>query len=526
MLYASFFPMNWGWLGWVALVPMLNIITAPSPARVYLPVWLGGMTFGLAALQWVRLASEPMFFCWIGLALLISIHFLGFAWLTRRLTQRAGLSLLLVAPTVWTALEFGRAHLGIGFPWYYLGHSQHDALAIIQIADIFGAYGVSFLVMMVNVVIWQILVSRIASPETKNRLSHSASIGLWDIRPAASVTLLLLAGTLIYGWWRLQQADFGAGPRLALLQGNLPQFIRNDPGERLRTAEHFGSLARQASAARPDLIVWSETSCCIDWTRIAPNCPASAINPQWQQMHDFSPVYLYDVIFHNVPALLGLESFILDAQGKSHKYCSALLVTGDAQALNRYDKMYRIPFGEYIPWSNVIPIMKWFSPYEGDYEGIAPGKDYTTFTIPGTAYRFAALICYEDSVPHLAPEYLRRPEPPDFFVNISNDGWFRGSSEHEQHLVAARFRAIECRRPMARSVNMGVSAVIDGNGRIVALPGKSWAESKSVATVVTAAIPLDRRSSLYVLWRDILPWLCSFASLGGLLISYRRPQSA
>src|SRR5262249_13883707 len=149
-------------------------------------------------------------------------------------------------------------------------------------------------------------------------------------------------------------------------------------------------------------------------------------------------------------------------------------------------------------WENTIPIMKWLSPYEEENQyGITPGKQFTSFTIPRTAYRFGVLICYEDSVPHLAPDYLRGSEPPDFFVNISNDGWFKGSSEHEQHLVAARFRAIECRRALARSVNMGISAVIDGNGRLVAMPGPTWGQSKDIATVVTAAVPLDKRWSLY-----------------------------
>ena len=522
LLYLSFFPANLGWLGWIAIVPLLAVIVRPPPARMYWSVWLGGMTFGLAALQWVRLASEPMFFCWIGLALLISAHFLVFVWLTRRLTLRAGWPLALAAPAVWTALEFGRAHLGIGFPWYYLGHSQHEALAVIQIADIFGAYGVSFLVMLVNVAIFSAGQALLPVLAAKHGAITAKAVAYKAFVPAI-VALALWVGALIYGFWRLGQTDFQQGPRLALLQGNMPQYIRNDKDEWKRMAEHFGGLARQAADSRPDLIVWSETSCYFDWMRIDPNCPKDAITPDWRQWHEESPLFLREITYNGIPTLLGVSASCLEADGKRHKYNAALLVDGDARAHNRYDKIYRIPFGEYIPWENTIPIMKWLSPYDEENQyGITPGKEFTSFTIPRTGYRFGVLICYEDSVPHLAPDYLRGSEPPDFFVNISNDGWFKGSSEHEQHLVAARFRAIECRRALARSVNMGISAVIDGNGRLVAMPGPTWGQSKDVATVVTAAVPLDKRWSLYVFWGDVLAWACVVASIGGVFVRRRK----
>lgn len=523
LLFLSFFPVNWGWLGWVAVVPLLAVVVRPEPARRYWSVWLGGMAFGLAALQWVRLASEPMLFCWIGLALLISGHFLVFTWLTRRLTLGAGWPLGLAAPAVWTALEFGRAHIGIGFPWYYLGHSQHDALAVIQIADVFGAYGVSFLVMLVNVALFSVARALLPGRADKNARLTAGAMPRKEFVPAVAA-LILLVGALGYGFWRLGQTDFPQGPRLALLQGNMPQYIRNDRDEWKRMAEHFGGLAKQAAEGHPDLIVWSETSCYFDWLRIDPNCPQDAITLQWRQWHDESPLFLAEITNKGIPTLLGISASCLEADGKRHKYNSALMVDGDARPKDRYDKIYRIPFGEYIPWEKAIPIMKWLSPYDEENQyGITPGAAFTTFAIPDTNFRFAVLICYEDSVPHLAPEYLRGGAPPDFFINISNDGWFKGSSEHEQHLVAARFRAIECRRALARSVNMGISAVIDGNGRMVAMPGPTWRQSKDVATVVTAAVPVDRRFSLYVLWGDVLPWLCTaLIGLGLFMAVWKR----
>ena len=145
----------------------------------------------------------------------------------------------------------------------------------------------------------------------------------------------------------------------------------------------------------------------------------------------------------------------------------------------------------------------------------------------------------------IAPATNLPAEPPsekpvDFLVNISNDGWFDGSSEHDEHLAICRFRAIECRRAVARSVNMGISAVIDGNGRVLApkvvgredgallwdldksaasaeLPVERWGEFKKVPGVLFATIPLDDRGSFYVRWGDWLPLLC-WALIGVTLL--------
>src|SRR5262249_15523446 len=114
-----------------------------------------------------------------------------------------------------------------------------------------------------------------------------------------------------------------------------------------------------------------------------------------------------------------------------------------------------------------LPLMQWLSPYGFDYS-VTPGERQTRFALDG--YHFGMVICYEDTDPYLARQYARPEgsEPPvDFLVNTSNDGWFDGTAEHEEHLAVARFRAVECRRALLRAVNMGVSAVIDGNGRVL-----------------------------------------------------------
>lgn len=209
----------------------------------------------------------------------------------------------------------------------------------------------------------------------------------------------------------------------------------------------------------------------------------------------------------------------------------------------RYDKIHLVPFGEYMPFRDWLPFVDHFAPYDFDYS-VDVGEHWTRFplTAQGREFRFGTIICYEDSDPPLTRKYARTTDdgpPVDFLVNISNDGWFDGTSEHEEHLALCRFRAVECRRSIVRAVNMGISAVIDGNGRVLApitirqdgddcdweisrdlwnsdLPPSRWRDFKKTRGVLTAEVPIDQRMSLYAIWGDWLPLCCWVVLTGGI----------
>lgn len=186
-----------------------------------------------------------------------------------------------------------------------------------------------------------------------------------------------------------------------------------------------------------------------------------------------------------------------------------MLFDKEGNALSRYDKMHLVPFGEYVPLRETFPWMQFFAPYKHDYS-CRPGENWTRFKMTardGRSFTFGCLICYEDSDPYMARQYART-EPVDFLVNISNDGWFDGTEEHEEHVAICRFRAIEARKSVVRAVNMGISCVIDPDGRVIALPGDSWSGSKKMDGIVTADVPLDTRESRYAKLGDWLPGLC------------------
>jgi apolipoprotein N-acyltransferase len=560
LLWACHFPLALGWLAWVALVPVLCLVRSDGrPRNIYLAAWAGGLIFFWPVLQWMRVADYRMYYTWGMLATYCSLYFPLAIFLLRRLDRGTQLPLVVTVPTVWVSLEFIRSFLLTGFAWYYLGHTQHTFLPLIQITDLGGAYAVSLLVAAVNAWLFEALYQ---SNWLRQRLRLTPP---GERRPRlvlhAVVLVVAVVAALGYGLWRLDQAEFQTGPRLALLQGNLDQRLRNlaaapEGGEMAmrKMSSHFFGLCDNAMAQipRPDLIVWPETSFPGVWFDSSRAALAS-LPPDWPMpaeigMRDF--IREVSAKYHT-NHLLGVNSEVLDSHGKLHRHVSGLLLQATGALGGRYDKIHRVPFGEYVPLRDWLPFMDRFAPYEYDYS-IRKGEHLTRFDLGD--HKFGVLICFEDTDPFLARRYgIAGDDGPavDFLINISNDGWFDGSSEHEEHLAICRFRAIETRRAVARAVNMGISAVIDSNGRVLepeladkvatqsrfgqeeihrwqvkeqggwegGLAVFRWASFKKTAGVLTATIPIDQRTSLYSLWGDWLPGICLAVVAIGLIWS-------
>src|SRR6516162_3075305 len=198
LCWLSFFPANQGWCAWFALVPLLILVRSQMTTRAAVfTAWLIGLPLFVATLQWVRVAHPMMYFAWLALAFYCSLYFPLAIWLLRRIDRLSGLPLALSLPVVWTALEYLRTYVGGGFAWYFLGHTQHEFLPLIQVADLGGAYLITFLVAAVNGLLFEALcqwplfrkLARI-SPSPKKPL----------LVPAA-ITTVALIGALGYGWW-------------------------------------------------------------------------------------------------------------------------------------------------------------------------------------------------------------------------------------------------------------------------------------------------------------------------------------
>jgi apolipoprotein N-acyltransferase len=526
LLWLCYYPADWGWLGWVALVPFLTLVRMQaSSRRIYLISFLAGLLFFIPSLQWMRVADYRMYATWIGLATFCALYFPLAILLLRRLDRLPFLPLILSTPLVWTALEFMRTHFLTGFPWYCLAHSQHQYLPLIQIADLGGVYLVTFLMAMVNGLAFEFLFRSVRFRNLIGIGSTDKCLSTSGLAASTSLIVCMLVASAGYGFWRLSEHDFERGPRVALIQGNLDQRIRNEAseselGEAATTVlTHYRDLTDLAvrQPVLPDLIVWPETSYPKEWVEVSAELAPNSVPAVWKMgVADCRDLREFATRRWPTNLLLGMTCEFLNNEGHSDRYNSAVYLTANGAYGGRYDKIHRVPFGEYVPLRKELPFMNVLAPYDFDYS-IQSGQQLTHFALG--KYRFGVLICYEDTYPDLGIRYVstRQPDRPvDFLLNISNDGWFNGTSEHEQHLAICRFRAIECRRAVARAVNMGISAVIDGNGKVVAMPAPSWAESKKIPAVVAANIPIDNRKSLYADLGDWLCWTCWAVVVGGL----------
>ncbi|HUG91350.1 MAG TPA: apolipoprotein N-acyltransferase [Planctomycetaceae bacterium] len=598
LLWASFTPLDWAPLGFAALVPLILLVRLPQPtAWMYRAVYVTGLAGTLAMLQWMRLGHPMMYLALLALSLYMAAYFPVFVGLCRAAVHRLSVPLTLAVPVVWVALEYARAHLMTGFAWYFLGHTQYRWIELIQISDVTGAYGVSFLLAMsagclAGLVSVRVLEKfRLLSPED---LSRCPALVSSRFRQAASVAavLALFAAALAYGYLRRSQADFSShpGPRVALVQGNFTAQVKHDPRMADEIQRMHYHLTGEAVRHQPDVIVWPETMYRNTLLDVGRGATASELDQFWNMAtegraaRDTAEIRA-SLIERNrlveemltelaqqagAAMIVGLDRFSLRGAGIRH-YNSAAFITPDLGVADVYDKRHRVVFGEYVPLRDALPFLKHFTPFS-PAAGIDAGERVAVFEHRG--WRFAPMICFEDTVPHVVRQMARPPRrtdfhsvqhgatagaaetdgvelrpaerdsrPVDVLVNLTNDGWFHGSSELDQHLITAAFRAVECRTPLVRAVNTGISAVIDGDG-VIREPDvfidadhhgrrsmrdpKSGRFHKQLNAVLVADVPLDRRSSLYVSWGDWFAGGCgglTVAILVGAIVAARRRKA-
>ena len=588
LLWASFTPLDFGWLAWVCLVPMLQLVRVERPTRfMYRALFLSGLAWAIVTLQWMRLGDVAMVPAWGALSFYMALYFPVFVAASRIAVHRFRVPMVVAVPLVWTGLEYLRATLMTGFAWYYLSHTQWAWTELIQVSDVTGAYGVSFIVAASAACLagliplkwleklklfppvqvpkdFEHLPAEEIVPENSSRAEFKKP---W---PHIGFTLALIALALTYGFVRRNQADFKDGPRVALIQGNFPSSMKHDPLEWQRIQRvHQNILTGSAVQSQPDLVVWPETMYREpiqvrdadvteeDLLRIAPPVKSEA---RWLDSWDRN---VTDSNFRTMAEMsgaamvIGVDTWHATKNGLD-RYNSAAFVSPQTGLTDRYDKMHRVVFGEYIPLKKEMPWLRKFTPFPEHY-GIQKGNKAKLFKHGG--WTFAPIICFEDTVPHLVGGISEgADEKIDLFVNVTNDGWFAGSSETDQHLITAMFRAIETRTPMVRAVNTGVSAIIDGDGvirepkeflifneakrdennRVIKeasldregsmIDPETGRWRKSMHAALIADVPLDNRTSFYTRTGDWFGLSCCFAAVffffAGLMQKKPQPVSA
>jgi len=492
LLTASFPPGKLSWAAWFALVPLLKSNEDVSPFQAFRLGLMTGTVHYLTLMYWIVVAighygnlnavlSAGTLFL---LCLYLGLYPAFFSILTHRF-QHSRFFILYVA-SAWVGLEYIRAHLLTGFPWCLLGYSQFEHLHVIQIADLSGVYGISFLIVVVNVLIYRLLSGL-----------HRTRRGFpkWEFLFAG----LLAVGTFAYGQHRLNETKkTNPAPhpvRIAVIQGNIDQSVKWDPTHQSKTLSVYERLTRATYPDKPDLIVWPETS----------------VPFFFQDSKEYAPRVLTLSKESGALLLFGSPAYEKHAT-RTRYYNRAYLVRPDGHAAHYYDKVHLLPFGEYVPLKKILSFVNRLVPAAGDFEAgdrIAPLR-YGNISM-------GVLICYEVIFPELARAHAR--EGANVLVNLTNDAWFGMTSAPYQHLCMAAFRAVENRMPMIRAANTGISAYIEPQGRIIARSGL-FDEAVLMGSFRLVTPP----TTFYARFGDIFAFISSMLALIGIVfsLSHRR----
>ena len=468
---------DWFLLAWVWLTPALACALNRTPRQALGDGWLIGTVFFLVQLRWLdhtlRSYSQiPWPLTWLpvlALAAYCGLYVAGVcaavAWL------RAGWGTgwaLAAAPVLWVAGELVRGRLMGGFPWGLLGYSQHAQLPIIQIAELTGVYGVSFLVVAINAALVAVL-----------------DLG-WRALAGSGVAVMLLSGSVSFGLLALEaetsRTATATHVRVAVVQPSIEQSVKWDARHRLDSLTVLERLTRDAARSRPAVILWPETA-----APVLLRGDAAFLARLTSLAAELSTPLLVGSVDQTdaaSPQLLN-SAFFITPQGIRAKY----------------DKIHLVPFGEYVPLDRLLGFVRGWATFVSDF---ASGTVRTIFPLPGAP--LGLVICYEVIFPELFREFVAAGA--GFMTNLTNDAWFGTTSGPWQHLSMLPLRAVENRTAIARAANTGVSALVEPTGRIIqVLPLEA-------AGFLEGQLPIRRRTTVYTRVGDWFAYTCLALSAG------------
>lgn len=517
LLWSSFAPLQLTITSLFALVPWILMCVSPTPFRRsdYFRLWIAGCLFWLLILQGIRLAYWPLYAGWIALSLYLAIYTPLFVGVTRVVHHYWRIPLWIAAPLAWMTLEITRAYFLSGFAGSLLSHSLVRVPLLLQTADHISAYGVGAWIVLINAVLVQSWCAY------KTQTLKSAT-------PALLIGITFSACLLWYGQVKIDQAGKIAREnkpllRIALIQENAPTMFEATETLRQEAWQRYAQGTKKAVVRFEffDLVVWPESV----FTATEPimlDRSQSDVPPELAEANISKGQLTQSVQSTNRMFTLKAQSLLRAAQPQNtpspetssprdvyaivgtdiydirptelKRYNCAALIGPNAQLLDSYAKMHLVMFGEYFPFNGFFGILyKLF--------GMAPlsvGEGDKAFHIGEV--KLAPSVCFESMVPHRIASQVQsltaKGDSPDILVNITNDGWFRGSALLDHHLACSIVTAIENRRPMVIAANTGISAWIDGSGQILARG------SRMTADQLLAEPSRDSRWGLFQTVRD------------------------
>jgi len=492
VLLALSFPRTSLWpLAWVSLFGFFVAIEGRDFLDSFRYGFVFGWIFFFITQYWInnsisRYGGMPLIASLAVVALLCayeSIYIALFAGFSSFALKRGHSVDIIFISALWVALEYLRGLLFTGFPWSLLGYSQTNILPLMQVVDITGIFGVSFLIVLGNLIIY-------------------VSITKGFTLKKLFLPILIIFVALVYGsvrYYSINSKKPSKTIKIAVVQPNIDQSKKWNKEYKEKNLELLFRLTDNLLQKKPELVIWPETAL-----------------PFYYGLESFWSKKLNDFIKNKKIILLTGAAVVRDIKKVNgyYKYIlsnSAILFYTNGNLMGSYDKIHLVPFGEYVPLKKILFFVKRLVEGIGDFKR---GDKYTIFEINGK--RFFVIICYEVIFPSLVSSF----EDVDFIVNITNDAWFGSSSGPYQHAEIARVRAIEMRRPLIRVANSGISEVVDITGRILT---KTKLNERAIEVV---KVPLrDSEESIYKKIGDLFSYIMLLISAIKILNDIRTSKS-
>jgi len=528
LLVPSFPKFDLGFLAWIGLLPLLIAINGKSLKYSFLLSLICGAVFFFGVFYWIlevpkyTLLRHSLLAPYLGLYFgffYFGSYFGVFGLAYTIVSKRLGTTpALLAAPFIWVSLEYVRSNLSfLSLPWALLAHSQYQYPLIIQIASIAGTYNISFLIVMVNAALAAVVYPYYERLKIPPRLpfskggeiippflkGHAGGLQISKgTRALLLVALSLVVLTLLYGQLTISEPITGNKIKFSLVQGNIEQVKKRDPSHTRGIMQTYVGLTRGVAKDRPAIVIWPETA--------TPG--AINLNPrlyfELRETVEEAGTYL----------LLGSaqhQKFGVKGTKKLKYLNSAFLIEPQPKMVKqqRYDKIRLFPFGEYLPYKEIIP---WSLIKVSGSDHYISGKEFTIFEHPD--FRFGVTICWENVFPDLFRQFVRRGA--QLMVNLTNEAHFGKTAAPHQLVSISVFRAVENRVFVVRCANTGVSCIIDPYGRIVdRIKDENGQDIFIRGTLTGWIIPFDSKT-IYTRYGDWFVWVALFGTLIFLIVSF------
>ena len=521
-------PFDMYMLAWVSFLPMA-FISSPAMKKRWLIIfgYISCVLYWLVNIYWLCLPTT--------LGCITFCLYMGIYWpllsICIRYCRARGLGLTFILPVLIVGAEAWQSCIFGGFSWRLLGHSMYKCITMIQVADILGVAGITFYIAMVNGLLAELMLEHPRNKEFK-----------------VTLVAAVIIAVMFYGERQLDRTEksMKAGPMIASLQTNEPLTIDGIGFKADDIFEDMIAMSSESLESSPAMIVWPETMVLNTFDSQYLDLRGSAYRG-----YEFEHIVRIFSMNSGVAMVIGATGGTAEYKPQSNTVAlkdrtnAAYVYDSDGRQLERYDKIHLVPFGEFVPfkysWPWLYNILMKFTPYPEDDFSLLPGKEFTTYNLatPQGNYRYAIIICYEDTVVPLNRKFVvdaNGVKRVDWLVNISNDGWFSWrndegdvvpTSELFQHAVICSFRAVENRVGIVRSVNTGVSCFIEPTGRIKygsaagTLPGKVT-ERQGVSGWLADNIAVDDRVTFFSRHGQWLDYLAGIFFWPIIILSFQK----